>query len=347
VALPPVTTAPDGETWLTVEAVLATATAWAPEGHEIATAQLDRSVRRPVPAARPRRDWRAGEGTLTLGIAEFTGGSLTRLAGRPVTGPRLELFRAPTDNDESRADRLEGSDNSVLGVSSADTWRRDGLDRLTTRRLGVELAADALRTVDRVSAADSVLSVTVESVWSIEDGELELRVEIEPSRGWRSAWPRIGVRFELPDGTAPVDGADWFGLGPLESYPDSLNAARAGRFSSAVRDLAVDYARPQETGHRSQMRRLTLTSGGTEVLRLVALPDARGRRPGFTLGRHTPQQIARAAHPFELPESTTSHLIIDAVQHGLGSRSCGPDVWPEFVLRPEARTIRLRITPGA
>ncbi|MFM9583734.1 glycoside hydrolase family 2 TIM barrel-domain containing protein [Streptomyces caniscabiei] len=347
VPLPPVAVAPDGETWLTVEAVLATATAWAPQGHEIATAQLDRSVRRPVPAARPRRDWRAGEGTLTLGIAEFTGGSLTRLAGRPVTGPRLELFRAPTDNDESRADRLEGSDNSVLGVSSADTWRRDGLDRLTTRRLGVEQAADALHTVDRVSAADSALSVTVESVWSIEDGELELRVEIEPSRGWQSVWPRIGVRFELPDGTAPVDGADWFGLGPLESYPDSLRAARTGRFSSGIGDLAVAYARPQETGHRSQMRRLTLTSGGTEVLRLVALPDTRGRRPGFTLGRHTPQQIARAAHPFELPESTTSHLIIDAVQHGLGSRSCGPDVWPEFVLRPEARTIRLRITPGA
>lgn len=155
------------------------------------------------------------------------------------------------------------------------------------------------------------------------------------------------MRFELPDGTAPVDGADWFGLGPLESYPDSLRAARTGRFSGGVRDLAVAYARPQETGHRSRMRRLTLTSGGTEVLRLVALPDTRGRRPGFTLGRHTPEQIARAAHPFELPESTTSHLIIDAVQHGLGSRSCGPDVWPEFVLRPEARTIRLRITPGA
>ncbi|MEU0407695.1 glycoside hydrolase family 2 TIM barrel-domain containing protein [Streptomyces griseorubiginosus] len=347
VPLPPVAVAPDGETWLTVEAVLATATAWAPQGHEIAAAQLDRSPRRPVPAARSRRDWRAGEGTLTLGIAEFTRGSLTRLAGRPVAGPRLELFRAPTDNDEGRADRLEGSDNSVLGVSSADTWRRDGLDRLTTRRLGVEQAADALRTIDRVSAANSALSVTVETVWSIEDGELELRVEIEPSRGWRSVWPRIGVRFELPDDTAPVDGADWFGLGPLESYPDSLRAARTGRFSSAVRDLAVAYARPQETGHRSQLRRLTLTSGDTEALRLVALPDSRGRRPGFTLGRHTPQQLARAAHPFELPESTTSHLIIDAAQHGLGSRSCGPDVWPEFVLRPEARTIRLRITPGA
>ncbi|MFI1485457.1 glycoside hydrolase family 2 TIM barrel-domain containing protein [Streptomyces sp. NPDC020747] len=345
-SLPPIAVAPDAETWLTIDATLAAPTPWAPEGHVLATAQLDCSTRLPVPAVRPQADWRPGDGTLSLGIAEFAGGSLVRLAGRAVAGPRLELFRAPTDNDESPSDGVEDSDDSIAGVSSADLWRRDGLDRLTTRRVSVEHTADALRTLDKVSAANSALYVLVESAWSIQDGELELRVEIEPSRGWRTVWPRIGVRFDLPDGVAPVDGAQWFGLGPLESYPDSLRAARTGRFSASVDDLSVDYARPQETGHRSELRRLTLTSGSTEVLRIEALPDSRGRRPGFTLGRHTPQQIARAAHPFELDDSTTSHLIVDAAQHGLGSRTCGPDVWPEFALRPEARTIRLRISAG-
>ncbi|MFC8669601.1 glycoside hydrolase family 2 TIM barrel-domain containing protein [Streptomyces sp. NPDC057199] len=345
-SLPQVAVAPDAETWLTIDVALAAPTSWAPEGHVIATAQLDCSARRPVPAVRPQADWRPGDGTLSLGIAEFTGGSLVRLAGRAVTGPRLELFRAPTDNDESPSDGVEESDDSIAGVSSADLWRRDGLDRLTTRRVSVEHTADALRTLDKVSAANSALCVMVESIWSIEDGELELRVEIEPSRGWQTVWPRIGVRFELPDGTAPVDGAQWFGLGPLETYPDSLRAGRTGRFSATVHDLSVDYARPQETGHRSELRRLTLTSGSTEVLHVEALPDTRGRRPGFTLSRHTPQQIAQAAHPFELGDSTTSHLIVDAAQHGLGSRTCGPDVWPEFALRPESRTIRLRISEG-
>jgi beta-galactosidase len=345
-SLPRTAVAPDAETWLTIDATLAAPTPWAPEGHVIATTQLDCSTRRPVPAVRPQSDWRPGDGTLSLGIAEFTGGSLLRLAGRPVTGARLELFRAPTDNDESPSDGVEESDGSIAGVSSADLWRREGLDRLTTRRVSVEHTADALRTLDKVSAADSALYVMVESVWSLEDGELELRVEIEASRGWQTVWPRIGVRFELPDGAAPVDGAQWFGLGPLETYPDSLRAGRTGRFSATVHDLSVDYARPQETGHRSGLRRLALTSGSTEVLRIEALPDARGRRPGFTLSRHTPQQIARAAHPFELGDSTTSHLIVDAAQHGLGSRTCGPDVWPDFALRPESRTIRLRISAG-
>ena len=346
VPLPSVPVAGDAETWLTVDAVLAATTAWAEAGHEVATAQQDRSAPRPAPAVRPRDGWRPAEGTLTLGIAEFAAGSLVRLAGRPVSGPTLELFRAPTDNDEGTSGQVEESDASIAGISSAALWRRDGLDRLTTRRISVECADGALRTVDRVSAANSGLSVTVECTWSLEDGEVELRVETAPSRGWSTVWPRIGVRFELPDAGAPVDGAEWFGTGPLESYPDSMRAARTGRFAAGIGELAVEYARPQETGHRSQLRELTLTSGGTGVLRVTAHPDGRGRRPGFSLARHTPQQVARAAHPFELPASTSGHLIIDAAQHGLGSRACGPDVWPQFALRPEARTIRLRLRAG-
>ncbi|MET7942566.1 glycoside hydrolase family 2 TIM barrel-domain containing protein [Streptomyces sp. NPDC005302] len=344
--LPPVTPAPDGETWLTVDVALAASTPWAPAGHVLATAQLDRTGRRPVPAVRQQGDWQPCDGNRSLGIAEFTGGSLVRLGDRPVTGPHLELFRAPTDNDESPSDGVEGSDDSIAGTSHADLWRRDGLDRLTARRIRVERTGDALRTLDKVSAANSAAWVMVESTWSIEGDELELRVEIEPSHGWRTVWPRIGIRFGLPDVAAPVDGAQWFGLGPLECYPDSLRAARTGHFTSTIRDLSVDYARPQETGHRSELRRLTLTSGAAEVLRIRTLADTRGRRPGFTLSRHTPQQIARAEHPFELTGSTTSHLIVDAAQHGLGSRACGPDVWPEFSLRPESRTIRLRIAAG-
>ncbi|TKA12203.1 glycoside hydrolase family 2 TIM barrel-domain containing protein [Actinacidiphila oryziradicis] len=346
VPLPPIPVSQDSETWLTIDAVLAAGTAWAPDGHVIATAQLDRSTRRPAPGVRPGTNWRQSDGTLTLGIAEFIDGSLVRLAGRAVAGPRLELFRAPTDNDEGASEEVEESDASVAGVANAELWRRDGLDRLTTRRVSVERTAEALRTIAKVSAANSALSVMVESVWSLEGDELELRVEIEPSSGWLTVWPRIGIRFDLPDGAAPVDGAEWFGLGPLESYPDSLRAARTGRFSSTIRDLSVDYARPQETGHRSQLRQLALTSASTKVLRIVTFPDTQGRRPGFTLSRHTPQQIAQAGHPFELPDSTTSHLIVDAAQHGLGSRACGPDVWPEFALRPESRTIRLRIAAG-
>ena len=344
VPLPSPPVSDSAETWLTVDAVLALDAAWAAAGHVVATAQLDLSPIRPAFPPGPPPRWQPGDGTLTLGAAEFSRGRLVRLGGRPVTGPRLELFRAPTDNDEGTSGSVAESDASRPGVSNATLWRRDGLDRLTTRLVSVSVAPDALRTISRVAAADSGTSVTVETIWTLIGDELDLRVEIEPSRGWSTVWPRIGLHFDLP---GSVDGASWFGRGPLESYPDSTVAAQVGRFAATIDDLSADYARPQETGHRADVRSLTLTAADQEVLNIVAVPDNRGRRPGFTLSRHTPQEIARAAHPFELPPSTTSHLFIDAAQHGLGSRACGPDVWPDFALRPEARTIHLRLTaPG-
>ncbi|WP_426624302.1 glycoside hydrolase family 2 TIM barrel-domain containing protein [Leifsonia sp. McL0607] len=342
--LPVIPVADEAETWFTVEAALAEAAAWAPAGHVVARAQLDRSAPRlPRRSAPVRRgpavaDWREFEGTVDLGLAAFERGRLVRLAGRAAAGPRVELFRAPTDNDEGAAYSDPAySDASIVGFSSATLWREQGLDRLTHRLVSVQEAPAAVRTITRVSAANSVNSVTVETTWAVIDGELELRVEIEPSAGWSTVWPRIGVRFDLPDGGDPIDSVEWFGTGPLESYPDSARAAHVGRFRASLDDLNAEYARPQETGHRSAVREVDLGA-----FAFTAIRDSRGRLPGFSLSRHTPQQVAAAGHPHELPASDTTYLFIDAAQHGLGSRACGPDVWPQFALRPEARTLRLR-----
>jgi beta-galactosidase len=238
-----VATAP-GETWLTLEAVLAADAAWAPAGHVVATAQLDRSAPRPAPVARREPRWEPGDGTMTLGPARFEAGTLVRLAGRTVAGPHLELFRAPTDNDEGTSGNPAESDGSLPGVSNASLWRRDGLDRLTTRLVSVSAAPGALRAISRVAAANSGRSVVVETVWTLlDDEQLDLRVSIEPSRGWSTVWPRIGLRFDFPDADDAVDGASWFGTGPLESYPDSRHAAVVGRFAAEISDLSNMRAR--------------------------------------------------------------------------------------------------------
>ncbi|WP_416367024.1 hypothetical protein [Rathayibacter sp. VKM Ac-2878] len=168
-----------------------------------------------------------------------------------------------------------------------------------------------------------------------------LRVDLAPTGRWDMVWPRLGIHLDLP---ASIDVVEWFGTGPRESYPDSRHAARVGRFSAGIDELPTRYARPQESGHRSSMRELLLSEGDTPRLRVEAARDLHGRLPGFTLSRHTPQEIALARHPHELPVSSRSVLSIDAAQHGLGSRACGPDVWPDAQLRPEARSLVLRFS---
>ena len=342
----------DGERWLTVEVVLADDTAWASAGHVLTAAQhpgdgsfpvqgtvpipVQGTV--PIPVHSPAGTSRSTlSATLPhrLGTAAFDAGELVSLAGRPVAGPRLELWRAPTDND-----RGAGFGGDGPGTPWDVLWRAAGLDRLTPRVLSRTGSPTELRTLTRWAAANSRLGVLSDVRWMVREGVLELRIDLEPSAGWDLVWPRLGVRFDLP---TTIDGATWFGTGPHESYPDSRRAALVGRFSAPLSELTVPYARPQESGHRSDLRSLTLRAGASDRLRIDAVPDVAGRLPGFTLTPHTSQELDAAAHPHELPEPSATYLYLDAAQHGLGSHACGPGVWPDQALRPCARTLHLRI----
>ena len=281
---------------------------------------------------------------LTLGEAEFDSwtGELRSLYGLAVAGPRLELWRAPTDNDRSDSRgsfELAGSDytggEGVPGPSSEQRWRQRGLDRLTHRVRDIRQDADQLAVQVRVAAANSSQFVDVSYHWWLDSG-LALLVEVTPSPNWDCTWPRVGVRFDLPP---ELSRADWFGTGPLESYPDTRRAARVGRFSASIDDLVVDYSRPQETGHRAALRSLEVFAGSAARLRVATVADGSGHRAGFTLTRHTPQQRDRARHPHELGPSEHVYLFVDDAVHGVGSRACGLDVQPQHALWPSARRV--------
>ncbi|MGO4594947.1 glycoside hydrolase family 2 TIM barrel-domain containing protein [Leifsonia sp. 2TAF2] len=344
-----------GEVWFTVTAALAADTLWAAAGHALAASQAPLPPGRPVavsdaaPAAasRPgRRQPLEVAGRYALGPAEFADGRLIALAGTPVTGPRLQLWRAPTDNDGGShmgsydvSDPMEGRGLGVPGPSYASLWREAGLDRLSSRVLDVTRTTDTLERRTRWAAADTRVAVTLHESWETDGTTVRLSVQLIPSSRWNIVWPRLGVRFDLP---LEVDEAEWFGTGPGESYPDSRRGVLVGRYRAEIDQLTVPYAWPQESGHRSDLRRLDLLARGSEWLRIDAEQDARGRGPGFTLARHTAEEVGVATHQHELPARVATYLYLDAAQNGLGSRACGPDVWPDALLRPEARSLAFR-----
>ncbi|HOA58904.1 MAG TPA: glycoside hydrolase family 2 TIM barrel-domain containing protein [Dermatophilaceae bacterium] len=351
--LPTLDLSAPGEHWLAVTADLARSTAWAPAGHVLTTSQIELAAV-PVPAAVSVavRATPVDDGYL-LGDARFDRmGHLVALADVPLAGAVVTLWRAPTENDSlatrgsyELGDPAETLGMGVDGPPSAERWREAGLDRLQTRLVSLVADPNGLTTRYRLAAANSSNYVMVDQRWRWLDRALHLDVDVQPSAGWTCTWPRIGVHLVLP---ADYASASWFGTGPGENYADSRTAARVGRFAASIDDVTVRYAVPQETGHREALRELCLAGAGLPDLSVVAVPVA-GARPGFVVARHSAEEWTAARHQHELPESGGVHLYLDLAQHGLGSRSCGPDVRPEHALWPRAvsGSLTFRVGDGA
>ena len=149
--------------------------------------------------------------------------------------PRLQLWRAPTDNDGL----------PLVASKSAgplDSWLAHGLDR----------GRGAKHTMTYRGTDDGVL---VENV-------------VELARGVGDV-PRIGVLLVLHPS---LEQLEWYGRGPHEAYSDRLASTIVGRFASTVTDEYVPYVNPQEHGHHPDARWVRLTTPRGKGLEVRGLP---------------------------------------------------------------------------
>ncbi|MFF3965592.1 glycoside hydrolase family 2 TIM barrel-domain containing protein [Streptomyces griseorubiginosus] len=351
-----------GERLLTVRAELAKSAIWAPEGHLVAWGQV------PLPSSGSAPD-RSALGSLlpaletsgtriALGPARFdrTTGRLLRLGDHAFDGPRLSLWRAPTDNDRAWSQR------------DALYWEARGLQRLRHRTVSVDESADGLTVVVRSSASAADCGYLTTYRWETDGQRLRVRVHTKPFGHWpdrddrfpeamvdaglppgeraellrRDKAPslaRIGLHWELPGEWSQVS---WYGAGPGEAYPDSRQAARTGLFHASVDELQTPYVRPQDNGNRADVRWAEIVDGTGAGLRVEG-----AELFNLAARRWTDRQLAEARHQTDLKAGPTVHLHTDNVVQGLGSGAVGPGVLPEHRLevRPADFTFVLTALP--
>lgn len=309
VSLPLPRRLPEGEAHLLVEFVQRRATAWAPKGHVVSWQQFPLGGQ--VVATGGRR-------SVEIDTAD-TGISGVRVGGETVVEGDIVpwLWRAPTDNDGVQYGWMSEVKGPRLG------WLRWGLDDLELvtdtvtrrRRGGAEVITIDRRIVGPAEEARHRTTVT------IEDGVARFDERIDLPGRWRDV-PRVGVRFEVP---ASLDRLEWFGLGPLETYPDRRSSATVGRWRSSVDEQFHPYVVPQEHAAHVDTRWLTLSRAGGRGLRLAA------DRPLIMTARsHHDRALTTAATLAELEPASTTEVHVDAAVRGLGTDACGPDTLPEF-----------------
>ncbi|MCL8014944.1 glycoside hydrolase family 2 TIM barrel-domain containing protein [Streptomyces sp. AS02] len=304
----------EGETWLTVRAVLAKDEPWARAGHEVAWGQFPLApAETPSPAPASSSEVRRTSDGFALGDARFdTSGRLVRLGDLPVADARLDVWRAPTDNDRSG-----------WKVQLEQEWRARGLHRARHRTVAVTVDNGALVVRTRVAPAAHDRALLADHRWTLNAaGHPRLTLTVTPEGDWDVPLPRLGLHLALPPGLERVS---WYGLGPGEAYPDSRRAARVGRYSLTVAEMQTPYVFPQENGHRADVRWAELTGPDGTGLRVAGLF-------GLTVRHWSSADLDAARHLTDLRPDGATHLTLDLAQHGLGSASCGPGVLPRHQL---------------
>jgi beta-galactosidase len=329
-----------GERWVTVTAALARDESWAPAGHLLSRGQARLDDVPPAPAtAAPGSGPRRTGSDLHLGGAVFDAatGQLLRLGALEVLkSPRLDLWRAPTDNDAGHH-----------GEPVAPAWRRLGLHRLQHRTVAVDVSDDAIVVRERVAPATTDLGFAVTYRWSaVGSGEaaggsaVRLDVSVDPERDLPCPLPRLGVRLALP---RHLDTVTWFGRGPEEAYADTGYGTWVSRFRRSVDALQTPYVRPQENGNRADVRWAALTDSTGHGLRVEGMPAI-----DLTVRRWSTEQLDAARHTVELSDEGCLFVNLDLAQQGIGTASCGPGVLPPYVLRaaPASFSVVLREVAG-
>lgn len=332
-----------GDIVLTVEAALAADELWAPAGHVVAWGQrvpapadagtdtekpqTDRDTARAVASPQLRDVSRTGE--IRLGSATFdaTTGRLVRLGDLELDGPVLDLYRAPTENDHG-----QGETNNIAGV-----WRKTMLHRLLHRVDEIDAGDGRLRVSGRTAPRTHPHGVAWTMTWTADGDGLVLEVDAAFVGPWTDTpymrrdilVPRLGLLFGLPGAAERVA---WFGRGPGETYVDSFEASRVGRYGRSIDELQVAYPVPQENGNHVQTRWLEVAGPGIPSLRVEGRPEF-----DFTARRWTSHDLDRAAKPHDLVDSGRVWLNIDHAQQGVGSASVGPAL-PEKYRIPRERT---------
>jgi len=311
IPLPALGDVPAGEAYWTVRAVLAADTPWASAGHEIAWSQWP-AASAPSPSAPSAAVSPRGPASpLRVGPGVFDRGRLVRLGDLALVPPRLDVWRAPTDNDS-------------LGPRLADAWRHYGLHRMHERRVSLDVSAGALVVTTRVAPAAVDFGLAVEYRWTGTGDRLRLDLTVDPVGEWPVVLPRLGLRFGLPSSLSRVR---WYGGGPGEAYADSRQALRVGLYEATVDEMQTAYVVPQENGARPDVRWATLTGATGSGLRIEGGPHFI-----LTVRRWTSEQLDAAKHTDELVPGDTIWVNADLALHGLGTASCGPGVLPEYEL---------------
>ena len=342
---------PEGEYFVKLQFILKHATPWADAGYVQAEEQFPvKMAEKPVLAAdNPNLSTLAADSTdsqLSIKGQNFSmafnmaDGSISSLKYdgadviTPNCGPRLNAFRAFTNNDnwfyskwfanglhnlrhqalahdcQTNADGSmtiaftirSQAPNAARQVGGTDMNRygpyQSRIEELTDRPFG-----------------ESDFHFTTRQLYTVHrDGSVELQASILSSDP-NLVLPRLGYQMQLPSSLSRLE---YYGRGPVGNYNDRRTGSFIERYTSTVRQQVEHFPKPQEMANHEETRWCALTNPQGEGVLFVA--DGQMSMQALP---YSAIDMTTAAHSYELVRGNSTYLNLDLGVTGLGGTSCG------------------------
>ena len=250
-------------------------------------------------------------------------------------GPKLDAYRAPTDNDAGIGYYNAWFKNGLYDLQHiVKNWsctpnKKEGTYKLefTVESQGKEGCDVNYGNRDRDpescynfeknkrTLTDADLKFTSRQIYTIyKDGSIEMQSAIGANRS-KVILPRIGYSMVLP---SELNQYDYYGRGPVNNYNDRKTRQFIGWYHSPVAEQGIMLPKPQAQGNREEVRWCAVTNSQQQGV--VFISDSTMSASALPWSQ---QELTLAAHPYQLPKSSGTHLHLDAKVTGLGGASCG------------------------
>ena len=256
----------------------------------------------------------------TASIIQWKYGSTEILNGKNA-GPKLNLFRAPVDNDKPKR------------YGAYADWKAKGLDSLNLVSAICKMVSKSKTEVtiqsNLVYAGNDSVKIKHQLVYSISaNGAVVLNNKVE-TYGLDELFSlaRVGLQIKINKNLGDYT---WYGAGPENNWDDRRLAAPVALYTRPLNDLWFEYIRPQEASNRSNVRYLKVGN---------AIRFSSDSIFSFTAHPYEDQDILHANRQGWLKERSYAVLSLDYKMMGTGCGSMG-------VKRMNIPLAQYRILPG-
>jgi beta-galactosidase len=247
-----------------------------------------------------------------------------------LTSPlKLDLFRAPTDNDNR--DRF-----------GTKLWREAGLDSIVQKVIDIRITGtgnkrmvtaqlDLInRTNKKIGEASFIYTLT-------KEGVMKVAASFNPDTAVIKSLARVGITFTMPEA---YNNVSYLGRGEHETYADRKQSGRIGIYQTTVPEMFHAYITPQATGNHTDTRWVSLSDVQGNTLFM------QGTEPfEFSILPYSDAVIDKASHLNQLKGDGTVTIHLDAIQSGVGTATCGPGVQESYRVPVGNQSFEFTIQP--